>query len=147
MDSTMYNTWNPKIENQKNGDILLQGKLHGNYVIIENKEEEMVKKNDIVTIKTYDMLVSEFGEPDENGTIICGYTYPNPKSSRKVKNYFTKNMQKLCGMMGIVTAIEAPNRITLNDARYLDPDYTPSEGEDTLSWMFDFSESMFVKNA
>lgn len=44
MKSTMYNTWNPKIENPKNGDILLQGKLHGDYVIIENKEEENGKE-------------------------------------------------------------------------------------------------------
>lgn len=105
----------------------------------------MVKKGDIVTLKTYEMLVEEFGEPDENGTIICGYSHPNPKSNRKIANYFTEEMRALCGCMGIVTNVEAPGKITLNDARYLDPDFIPEEHQDEVGWMHVFAEEMFVE--
>lgn len=106
----------------------------------------MAKKGDIVRIKTYDELVNEFGAPNEDGVILCGYTYPNPKSSRKVPNYFTEDMQKLCGRTGIITSMEEPHKIILNDARYLDPDYQPDPTEETVNWMFNFSKEMFVEN-
>ena len=104
----------------------------------------MVKKGYIVRIKTYEELLNEYGAPDENGTFLCGYTYPNAKANRKVANYFTPDMQKLCGMRGYVASVNGPNKILLHDARFLDPDFKPEDGG--LNWMFDFSPEMFVEN-
>lgn len=105
----------------------------------------MVKKGDIVRIKTHEELITEFGAPDETGAILCGYSYPDPKSNRKLPNYMTLEMQELCGMIGYVAFVHPTGKIQLNDARHLDPMFTMDDNE-AKNWMFDFTEEMFIEN-